>query len=149
MATETISRAERVSEILKKLEDGIKDVFSSEKFAEYLKTMSQFYNYSYNNTILIFSQNPKSTSVAGFKTWKEKFGRTVKKGEKGIKILAPLPCIDKKEFQKIDPDTKEPLYDKDGSPIMEELMSIRAMRYKTVTIFDVSQTEAQGKFTGK
>jgi hypothetical protein len=143
MTTETSSRAERVSEILKKLESGIRDLFSGEKFGEYLKTMSQFYNYSANNTILIYQQFPKATAVAGFKTWKEKFGRTVKKGERGIKILAPLPCIDKKEFQKLDPDTKEPLYDKDGSPLMEELMSIRAMRYKTVTIFDQSQTEGK------
>lgn len=86
-------REEQLKEITERLEQGVKDLFTSEKYTEYLKTMSQFHNYSFNNTLLIATQKPESTLVAGLATWNKKFNRRVKRGEKGIKIIAPAPII--------------------------------------------------------
>ena len=80
---------EQVTEILDQLEKGVKELFESDRFKEYLTCMSKFHNYSLNNTLLIAMQKPDATLVAGFNAWKFKHGRTVKKGEKGIKIIAP------------------------------------------------------------
>jgi len=83
----------QVREITAKLEQGVKDLFTSDRYADYLKTMSRFHKYSTRNTLLIHMQKPDATLVAGFRSWQNKFGRSVKKGEKSIKILAPVPFV--------------------------------------------------------
>ena len=130
---------EQLAEITARIEDGIKDLFQSDKYAQYLKTMSRFHNYSFNNTMLIFMQKPNATAVAGFKAWQEQFERQVKKGEKGIRIIAPSPYKKKISEPKLDPDTDLPLKDKDGKIIYEETV-IRIPAYRPVSVFDVSQT---------
>jgi len=80
---------EQLKEITERLEQGIQEVFESEKYKEYLNTMSKFYNYSFNNTLLIAMQKPESTLIAGYQAWQNKFERHVKRGEKGIRIIAP------------------------------------------------------------
>ena len=133
---------ERIREITDSIEKGIQELFQSDKFANYLKTMSRFHNYSVNNTMLIFMQKPDSTLVAGFNTWRDKFERNVIKGEKGIKIIAPTPYKKRIEQEKRDPDTNMPLRDSDGNVIMEE-KEISIPMFKPVTVFDVSQTEGK------
>ena len=91
MAEKKPSNREQIKQIVAGIEDDIAELFQSEKFADYLRTMSKFHNYSYNNTILIHMQMPNATRVAGFKKWKNQFGRHVKKGEKGLTIIAPTP----------------------------------------------------------
>lgn len=130
---------EQLAEITACIEDGIKDLFQSDKYAQYLKTMSRFHNYSFNNTMLIYLQKPNATTVAGFKAWQEQFERQVKKGEKGIRIIAPSPYKKKISEPKLDPDTDLPLKDKDGNIIYEETV-IRIPAYRPVSVFDVSQT---------
>jgi hypothetical protein len=130
---------EQLAEITARIEDGIKDLFQSDKYAQYLKTMSRFHNYSFNNTMLIYLQKPNATAVAGFKAWQEQFERQVKKGEKGIRIIAPSPYKKKISEPKLDPDTDLPLKDKDGKIIYEETV-IRIPAYRPVSVFDVSQT---------
>ncbi len=137
--SEKQSIKEQLAEITARIEDGIKDLFRSDKYAQYLKTMSRFHNYSFNNTMLIFMQKPNATAVAGFKAWQEQFERQVKKGEKGIRIIAPAPYKKKISEPKLDPDTDLPLRDKDGKIIYEETV-IRIPAYKPVSVFDVSQT---------
>ncbi|MBQ3514713.1 MAG: hypothetical protein IJA32_13125, partial [Lachnospiraceae bacterium] len=110
---------QKVQEITEKLEQGIKELFESEKYKNYLNTMSKFHNYSFNNTLLIAMQKPDATLVAGFQAWKKNFERHVKKGEKGIRILAPAPYKVKEEQEKLDPETNEIMLDKDGKPVME------------------------------
>ena len=134
--------AQQVREITDKLEQGLKELFESERFKEYLKTMSKFYNYSFNNTLLIAMQKPDATLVAGFNKWKNQFGRNVIKGEHGIKIIAPTPFKKKIEQEKLDPDTQLPMLDADGKIITEE-KTIQIPMYKPVTVFDVSQTEGK------
>lgn len=133
---------QKVKEITEKLEQGIKELFESEKYKSYLNTMSKFHNYSFNNTVLIAMQKPDATLVAGFNSWKKNFKRHVKKGEKGIKILAPTPYKIKQEQEKTDPKTKEILLDKDGNPIMEEV-EITIPAFRAVSVFDVAQTEGK------
>ena len=135
------SNKERLKEITDSIERGIRDVFNSGKFENYLATMSRFHRYSLNNTILIYMQKPDATRVAGFNKWKE-FKRSVKKGEKGIKIIAPTIYKKKVEEAKLDPDTKAPLLDKDGNAIMEE-KEISIPRFRVATVFDLSQTEGE------
>ena len=135
------SSKERLKEITDSIERGIRDVFNSGKFENYLATMSRFHRYSLNNTILIYMQKPDATRVAGFNKWKE-FKRSVKKGEKGIKIIAPTIYKKKVEEAKLDPDTKAPLLDKDGNAIMEE-KEISIPRFRVATVFDLSQTEGE------
>ena len=136
------SNKERLKEITDSIEQGIKEVFESDKYRNYLETMSRFHSYSVNNTMLIYMQKPDATLVAGFNKWRDKFGRNVKKGEHGIKIIAPTPFKKKVEEQKLDPDTKAPLFDKDGKPIMEE-KTVQIPMFKPVSVFDVSQTEGK------
>lgn len=100
-------KTDKIKEITEKLEEGVKELFESDKYKNYLKTMSQFYRYSLNNTILIAMQKPDATLVAGFKQWENNFERHVKKGEKGIRILAPSPYTKKVAVEKVDPVTKE------------------------------------------
>ena len=133
---------ERLKDITDSIERGIQDLFQSDKYAQYLRTMSRFHKYSVNNTMLIYMQKPDATLVAGFNKWRDQFERNVMKGEKGIKIIAPTPFKKKIEEQKLDPDTKLPMLDADGKVIMEE-KEIKIPMFKPVTVFDVSQT--QGK----
>ena len=133
---------ERLKDITDSIERGIQELFQSDKYAAYLRTMSRFHKYSVNNTMLIYMQKPDATLVAGFNKWRDQFERNVMKGEKGIKIIAPTPFKKKIEEQKLDPDTKLPMLDADGKVIMEE-KEIKIPMFKPVTVFDVSQT--QGK----
>lgn len=132
-------RKEQLKEITERLEQGVKDLFTSEKYTEYLKTMSQFHNYSFHNTLLIAMQKPESTLVAGYSSWSKKFHRQVKRGEKGIKIIAPAPIREKEEIEKFDPETNEPVLRPDGQPETEEVEHI-IPRFRVATVFDVSQT---------
>lgn len=132
--------AGRMKEITDKLEDGIRGIFDSEKYAEYLKAMSKFHNYSFNNTILIAMQG--GTLVKGYSQWEKEFDRHVKPGEKGIKIIAPAPFKVKQEVKKLDPATRQPVIGTDGKPVMEE-KEVTIPAYKVVTVFDVSQTEGK------
>ncbi|WP_418494892.1 DUF3849 domain-containing protein [Enterocloster bolteae] len=132
-------REEQLKEITERLEQGVKDLFTSEKYTEYLKTMSQFHNYSFNNTLLIAMQKPESTLVAGYGTWSKKFHRQVKRGEKGIKIIAPVPIREKEEVEKFDPETNEPVLRPDGQPETEEVEHV-IPRFRVATVFDISQT---------
>ena len=136
------SNRDRLKEITDSIEKGIQELFQSEKYRQYLRTMSRFHKYSVNNTMLIYMQKPDATVVAGFNRWRDQFGRNVLKGEKGIKIIAPTPYKKKIEEAKLDPDTKLPMLDANGKAIMEE-KEIKIPMYKPVTVFDVSQTEGK------
>ena len=133
---------QKVQEITEKLEQGMKELFESEKYKTYLNTMSKFHNYSFNNTMLIAMQKPDATLVAGFKAWQKNFDRHVKKGEKGICILAPAPYKIKEEQEKLDPVTGEIMLDKSGMPITEEV-EIKIPAFRVVPVFDVSQTDGK------
>ena len=134
--------AQQVREITDKLEQGLKELFESERFKEYLKTMSKFYNYSFNNTLLIAMQKPGATLIAGYTAWQRNFDRHVMKGEKGIKILAPAPYKVQEEREKLDPVTQKPVLDKDGKPVTETVEVTRPA-FKVVSVFDVSQTDGK------
>ena len=134
--------AEKLKEITDRLEQGITELFDSERYREYLRVMSKFHNYSFNNTLLIAIQKPDASLVAGFSAWKNNFGRNVIKGQKGIKIIAPSPYKVKQEMKKIDPHTQQPIIGKDGKPVTEE-KEITIPAYKVVSVFDVSQTEGR------
>lgn len=133
---------QKVKEITDQLEQGIQELFQSEKYMEWLKTMSKFHDYSLNNTLLIAFQKPDATLVAGYTAWQKQFGRQVQKGEKAIKILAPAPYKEKVEMEKIDPDTQKPILDKDGNPVME-VQEVKRPAFKVVNVFDVSQTDGK------
>ena len=139
---ESKTEKQKVQEITEKLEQGIKELFESEKYKTYLNTMSKFHNYSFNNTMLIAMQKPDATLVAGFKAWQKNFDRHVKKGEKAIRILAPAPYKIKEERDKIDPVTQELLLDKDGNPQKEEV-EITIPAFRAVSVFDLSQTDGK------
>ena len=134
--------AEKLKEITDRLEQGITELFDSERYKEYLSVMSRFHNYSFNNTLLIAMQKPDASLVAGFSSWKNQFERNVRKGEKGIKIIAPSPFKIKQEMEKIDPHTQKPVIGRDGKPVTEE-REITIPAYKVVSVFDVSQTEGK------
>ena len=134
--------AEKLKEITDRLEQGITELFDSERYKEYLRVMSKFHNYSFNNTLLIAMQKPDASLIAGFSAWKNNFGRNVMKGQKGIKILAPSPFKIKKEMEKIDPQTGKAFIGKDGKPVTEE-KEITIPAFKVVSVFDVSQTEGR------
>lgn len=132
-------REQQMKEITERLEQGVKELFTSEMYTEYLKTMSQFHNYSFNNTMLIAMQKPDATLVAGYQAWQKKFKRQVKRGEKGIQIIAPAPIREKEEVEKFDPVTNEPILRPDGKPETEEIEHI-IPRFRLTTVFDISQT---------
>ena len=134
--------AGKLKEITDRLEQGITELFNSERFKEYLQVMSKFHNYSFNNTLLIAMQKPDASHIVGFSAWKNTFKRNVMKGQKGIKILAPSPYTVKKEIEKIDPLTQKPVIGKDGKPVTEE-KEITIPAFKVVSVFDVSQTEGK------
>ena len=136
------SNKERIKEITAGIEKGIQELFESDRYRNYLTTMSRFHRYSLNNIMLIHAQRPDATLVAGFNKWKNSFGRHVKKGEKGIQILAPTPYKIKQEEQKLDPDTKLPLLDENGEPVTEE-KEVTIPMFKVVSVFDVSQTDGR------
>lgn len=136
------SDKEKLSEITDSIEKGIKELFASDKYKQYLQTMSRFHRYSVNNQMLIFMQKPDASLVAGFNKWKDSFGRNVRRGEKGIKIIAPAPYKKKIEKEKLDPDTKLPILDENGQPI-KEVAEVSTSTFKVVSVFDVSQTEGK------
>ena len=142
MAEQKQSNKERLREITESIEQGIKEMFESDKYMEYLRVMSRFHSYSRNNVMLIRMQMPGATRIAGYNKWRDQFGRHVKKGEKSIKIIAPTPYKKKIEEIKRDPDTKAPMLDKDGNAIMEE-KEVQIPMFKVVSVFDVSQTEGR------
>ena len=133
---------ERLQEITAGIEQGIKELFESERYMRYLSVMSKFHRYSVNNTMLIFMQRPDATLVAGFNKWKNQFERHVKKGEHGITIIAPTPFKKKIEEMKRDPDTHAPILDADGKAVMEE-KEIEVPMFRPVKVFDVSQTDGK------
>ena len=140
--SERQTNKERIKEITAGIEKGIQELFESDRYRNYLTTMSRFHRYSLNNVMLIHAQKPDATLVAGFNKWKNSFGRHVKKGEKGIQILAPTPYKIKQEEQKLDPDTKLPLLDENGEPVTEE-KEVTIPMFKVVSVFDVSQTDGR------
>ena len=142
MAENKPTNRERLREITDGIEQGIKELFESEKYMRYLSVMSRFHRYSVNNTMLIYMQKPDATLVAGFNKWRDQFERNVMKGEKGIKIIAPTPFKKKIEQEKRDPDTNLPMLDADGKVITEE-KEIKIPMFKPVTVFDVSQTDGK------
>ena len=140
MADKKPSNREQIKEIVAGIEGSIQELFQSERYLEYLRTMSRFHTYSVNNTILIHMQMPNATRVAGYNKWKNQFGRHVKQGEKGLTIIAPTPFKRKIEEMKLDPDTRAPVLDDDGNIVMEE-REVEIPLFRPVKVFDVSQTE--------
>ena len=140
--TVSITEKQKVKEITDKLEEGLKELFESEKYKNYLSTMSKFHNYSFNNTLLIALQRPDASLVAGYQAWQKNFNRHVKRGEKGIRILAPAPYKIKEERDKLDPVTGEVMLDKDGMPQTEEV-EVKIPSFRAVSVFDVSQTDGE------
>lgn len=133
---------DNAKDILKKLEEGVKDIFQTEKYKNYLQTMSKFHKYSANNSLWLFFQNPAATHVAGFNTWKKEFNRYVKKGEKSMTVLAPCPYKVKVDMEVIDPKTQKRVIGADGKPITEPKEFIK-QAFKPVPVFDISQTEGE------
>ena len=142
MAENKPTNRERLREITDGIEQGIKELFESEKYMRYLSVMSRFHRYSVNNTMLIYMQKPDATLVAGFNKWKNQFERHVKKGEHGITIIAPTPYKKKIEEMKRDPDTHAPILDADGKAVMEK-KEIEIPMFRPVKVFDVSQTDGK------
>ena len=142
MNTIHITEKQKVQEITDKLEEGLKELFESEKYKTYLTTMSKFHNYSFNNTLLIAMQKPEATLVAGYKAWQKNFERHVNKGEKAIRILAPAPYKIKEERDKIDPVTGEMMFDENGMP-QKEQVEVTIPAFRAVSVFDVSQTDGK------
>ena len=132
--------ANKMKEITDRLEQGILGIYESDRYADYLRTMSKFHDYSLNNTILIAMQG--GNLVKGYKQWEKEFDRHVKPGEKAIKIIAPAPFTVKKQVEKIDPDTQKPVFDKNGKAVTEE-KEIQIPAFRVVSVFDVSQTEGK------
>ena len=138
-----------MKEITDRLEEGLKELFESEKYKSYLSTMSKFHNYSFNNTLLITLQRPDATLVAGYQAWQKNFNRHVNKGEKGIRILAPAPykikggeTVPVEQLNKLDTVTGEVMLDKDGMPQTEEV-EVKIPAFRAVSVFDISQTEGE------
>lgn len=122
---------ERVAELTDQLENGVRELYASGRYEEYLRMMSKFHQYSIGNVMLIYLQCPHATQVAGYRRWKETFGRQVKRGEKGIKILAPCPYKRILEQEQTGPE--------DGQ--QPDTGTVKFLRFKVATVFDVSQTE--------
>lgn len=137
-----VDRKQQMKEITERLEQGVKDIFTSEMYTTYLRTMAKFHNYSFNNTLLIAMQRPDATLVAGFNAWKNKFNRYVKKGEKGIQIIAPAPIKEVEEREKIDKDTGLAVLNENGEPEMERVEYV-IPRFRLTTVFDISQTDGE------
>ena len=137
-----MTKDEYMKEITDRLEAGVRGVLDSENYKAYLTSMSKFHTYSFRNTMLIFLQKPDASLVAGLGKWQSEFERTRKQGEAGLKIIAPKFYTVKKRVPKKDPDTGEPIKDKNGKPVMEE-QEITVPDYRVVSVYDVSQTEGK------
>jgi antirestriction protein ArdC len=131
---------ERMKVITDRLETGVQELFESSRYMAYLSAMSKMHDYSLNNTLLIAMQG--GSIVAGYNRWQDEFDRHVKRGEKGIKILAPAPFKVKQQMEKIDPATQQPVIGADGKPVTEE-QEVTVPAFKVVTVFDISQTEGK------
>lgn len=142
MMRSSAETAERVKALTEKLETGVKEVFESEKYKTYLKAMSRFHHYSFGNVMLILMQCPEASLVAGYTTWKKQFGRTVKKGEHGIQIIAPVKRSKLVSQDKLDPDTQQPVMGPDGKPEKEPVF-VQYQGFQVAYVFDVSQTEGR------
>ena len=138
----SMTKDEYMKEITDRLEAGVRGVLDSENYKAYLTSMSKFHTYSFRNTMLIFLQKPDASLVAGLGKWQSEFERTRKQGEAGLKIIAPKFYTVKKRVAKKDPDTGEPIKDKNGKPVMEE-QEITVPDYRVVSVYDVSQTEGK------
>ena len=136
------SMKERVKELTDKLEQGLKEVFESDNYKNYLNTMAKFHNYSINNTLLINQQKPDATLVAGYDSWVRNFDRHVKKGERGINIIAPAPFKTERDVPIINPETGQPILKKDGTPYTEK-KEVTIPYFKITRVFDISQTEGR------
>ena len=132
---------ERVAELTERLENGVKELYASDNYAQYITAMAKFHHYSFGNALLILFQCPQATNVAGYNTWKQ-LGRQVKRGEKGIMILAPCNFRASLEREKIDPLTGQALLGPDGKPLTEKV-KISPNRFKIAHVFDLSQTEGR------
>ena len=132
---------ERVAELTERLENGVKELYASDNYAQYITAMAKFHHYSFGNALLILFQRPQATQVAGYNTWKQ-LGRQVKRGEKGIMILAPCNFRASLEREKIDPLTGQALLGPDGKPLTEKV-KIAPNRFKIAHVFDLSQTEGR------
>ena len=131
---------ERMKAITDRLETGVQELFESDRYMAYLAALSKMHDYSLNNTLLIAMQG--GSIVAGYNKWQDEFDRHVKRGEKGIKILAPAPFKVKQQIEKIDPATQQPVIGADGKPVTEE-QEVTVPAFKVVTVFDISQTEGK------
>ncbi|MBP5719097.1 MAG: hypothetical protein J6X53_09015, partial [Abditibacteriota bacterium] len=120
---------------------GVREIFESGKYQEYLAAMSKFHNYSFGNTMLIWLTKPEATRVAGYTTWKS-MGRYVKSGEKAISVLAPAPYKRTIREKVIDPSTQRPMTGPDGNPLVRERV-IRVPAYKPVAVYDIGQTDGK------
>ena len=136
-----LSSEDRVKTLINKLTEGTSAVFTSEKYKQYLAAMSRFHGYSFNNILLILWQQPEASYVAGYKTW-ENLERYVRKGEKGITILAPCPKKYVKSVPVIDPVTGESLLDEHGQ-VKSEQKEFTYTSFRPTTVFDISQTEGK------
>jgi hypothetical protein len=136
------SSRDKLKEITDRLEQGIKELFESEKYESYLKTLSKFHNYSFNNCLLIAMQKPDATHVAGFTAWRDNFKRYVMKDQRGIKIIAPTPYKLASEQERIDPISGRPVIGADGK-VVTDTKEVTKLTFKVVTVFDVSQTEGE------
>ncbi|WP_018305445.1 YodL domain-containing protein [Desulfitobacterium hafniense] len=137
-----MSQNDKVKELTERLEEGVQAVFQSDQYKDYLKTMAKFHRYSFRNSMLIFLQNPEATHVAGYQTWQKEFNRHVKRGETGIRILAPAPYKHKVEMEKMDPVTQKPMLNEAGKPITE-MVERSGTAFKAVSVFDISQTDGE------
>lgn len=118
------AKKDEAKNLINSIDEQIKECSSTEKFKEYLKVMSSFHSYSFNNQLLIAAQCPNATLVKGYRSWQKDCNRTVKKGEKGIKILAPQIHTVKKVVKEDEDDEDYKFY-----------------TYKVISVFDVSQTD--------
>ena len=134
-------QSDKIKELTEKLEAGIKEVFTSDRYREYLSVMNKFHSYSFNNSMLILLQKPEASYVAGYKTWGT-LDRHVRKGEKGITIVAPCPYKTKKTVEVLDDKTGQVKRDSYGNP-MTEVKEIQYASFRAVSIFDISQTEGR------
>lgn len=132
---------DKLQELMDKLQDGVKEVFISQRYADYLKVMSRFHHYSYRNSLLIAMQNPNATMVASYTRWKE-LGRFVNRGEKAIQIMAPSSYKKKEKVEVIDEETQMPIRNPDGS-VMEEEVEVVIPAFRAASVFDVSQTNGE------
>ena len=133
-----MTKEEKTKQAFEMIEQGVKDVYSSDNFRKYLSCCSKFHSYSLNNTLLILAQKPDATLVAGYNAWQHNFNRHVDKGERGLIILAPVTSKITQLMDKADEDGN-PILDENGDPIKEERV-INQLRFTTTTVFDISQT---------